>query len=158
MINQGKSTLRTISRWVFTLGLFYFVPLVAEGKECEMGKIGWGSAPITVMVQECFKNLDMASRRNWNAPIRPDIGFAQCSCVTDYIRGEYECQEDYSAHANEHPTNAAKTITKFSHQCIKNGAMGPEVKKAYEEDEQKSKNMKSPTEKKSPSWNDIINK
>ena len=115
MINQGKSTLRTISRWVFTLGLFYFVPLVAEGKECEMGKIGWGSAPITIMVQECYKNLDMASRRNWNAPIRPDFGIAQCACVTDYIRAEYKCQEDYSAHANEHPMNASKIITKFKH-------------------------------------------
>ena len=156
MINQGKSTLRTISRWVFTLGLFYFVPLVAEGKECEMGKIGWGSAPITIMVQECYKNLDMASRRNWNAPISPDFGIAQCACVTDYIRAEYKCQEDYSAHANEDALNASKVITKFSRQCIKDGAMGPEVKKAYEADEQE--NTSARPQENSPSWNDIINK
>ena len=121
-----------------------------------MWKIGWGSAPITIMVQECYKNLDMASRRNWNAPIRPDFGIAQCACVTDYIRAEYKCQEDYSAHANEHPMNASKIITKFSRQCIKDGAMGPEVKKAYEEDEQE--NTSAQPQEKSPSWNDIINK
>ncbi len=162
MVKETLNLLTKISRWLFTLGLFYFVPLIAEGKKCEQGPIGWGSAPITIIVQECYKKLDMISRQQWGAPIRPDFGLAQCACVVDYIRTEHFCQEDYNTFANENPNNAGIIITKYSEQCIKDGAMGPNVKKHYLENEQKNQEQQETStpkeEKKSPSWNDILNK
>ena len=66
----------------------------------------------------------------FNAPIVPHLGINQCVCITEKIRLQFECFEDYMVHVNTDPTGAL--LGQYSGDCIKEGAMGPEAKRAFE--------------------------
>ncbi len=165
MINEEIYNRLKISSLVFVLSLFYFVPIVAEGKEC-IFKRGWGSGPVAMMVQECFKNLNASSIQEFGAPVIPALGINQCSCVVDEMRIAYECQEDYMTFTNESPKNSYNFISELSKKCIMNGAMGPKVREELlrQLDNETTSNTKEPvieeskTTKSTPSWSDLINK
>ena len=133
-INQSPRWTK-ISKIILILVLFYLVPIHTQGedvKECDAKVLcGWASGPVTYMVNECFQAMNRASLKNWGAPIQPFLGMNQCSCVTDKIRKKYPCQEDYNKFATKSPGSSALLIQKMSVQCIKDGAMGEEARRAY---------------------------
>lgn len=108
---------------------------------------GWGSGPITHMVNECYNTMNSVSMRNWGAPIHPFLGLNQCACVTDKIRKQYPCQEQYQDVVNLGQSTAL--VKRFSRECILEGAMGDPAREAFiqAEEEEKQKSTDNATEK-----------
>tara|TARA_B100000959_G_C14479205_1_gene418477 strand:- start:169 stop:495 length:327 start_codon:yes stop_codon:yes gene_type:complete len=108
----------------------------------------------------------MNSIQNFGAPIIPVYGINQCVCLTDKIRREFECVEEYMNLVAKDVV--AEVLGEFSKQCILEGAMGEEARKAYigatketppNETVKPKEDLKKDTSGKNPkTWDDIINK
>ena len=177
MTNKESYNLQVkVARWITALLCFLMVPILADGKDkkCQY-PLNWSSGPVTFMVNECFKAMNKQSITSWGAPIQPFLGMNHCSCVTDAIRTDYPCQEDYSKFTLEGTSDVY--IAELSKKCILNGSMGDEVKKAYinlggdnaTTSDNKSNNIEIPMKvekspppveptKDQPTWGDLINK
>ena len=113
---------------------------------------GWGSGPITHMVNECYNTMNRVSVQQWGAPIHPFLGVNQCACVTDKIRKQYACQEQYQDVVNL--GQSTSIVKKFSRECILEGAMGDPAREAFiqaekeMEEAEKQKSTDNTTEKK----------
>ena len=121
--------MKQLSKLTIAVALL-LVPTVVSGKECPH-KLKYATAHVYNMVLQCFNHLNLNSLRMFNAPIVPHLGINQCVCITEKIRLEFECFEDYMKHVNEDPTGAL--LGKLSGDCIKEGAMGPDARRAYEQ-------------------------
>ena len=147
---------------------------ILKDKTCQH-KLKYSTADIYNMVSQCFDHLNLNSIQMFGAPIIPIFGVNQCVCITEKIRKEYECTEDYMAHVIA--GTAAEILGEYSKQCILEGAMGDEARKAYiggldnstkktppiekvptpKKDEVKNDQPKK--ENKNPiTWDDLINK
>ena len=165
--------MKQLSKLTIAVALL-LVPTVVSGKECPH-KLKYATAHVYNMVLQCFNHLNLNSLRMFNAPIVPHLGINQCVCITEKIRLQFECFEDYMIHVNTDPTGAL--LGQYSGECIKEGGMGPESKRAYEgalpdnstKVEPKSEpkydtpndtSTKEPKKEKkiSVSWDDLINK
>ena len=169
MRNLKQITRQRLNRLIIALALL-LVPTAIHGKTCE-DKLGYPTAAVHNLVQSCFNHLNMNSIQNFGAPIIPVYGINQCVCITDKIRREFECVEEYMNLVMKDVV--AEVLGEFSKQCILEGAMGEEARKAYigatKELEQKEtppnetvkpkEDLKKDTSGQKPkTWDDIINK
>jgi len=92
-------------------------------------KLKWPSIGIHGFVSECFQQLNMSSIQNFGVPIIPFIGINQCSCILDKIRQRFEYATDYMKEVRA--GKSGEIISKHAAECVIDGAMGDEVKKAY---------------------------
>ena len=158
-----------VKKLVIALALL-LVPTAVNSKTCE-DKLGYPTAAVYNLVQSCFQYLNMNSIQNFGAPIIPVLGINQCVCITDKIRRKIKCVEEYMDLVVKDVV--AEMLGEFSKQCILEGAMGEEARKAYigatKELEQKEtppnetvkpkEDLKKDTSGKKPkTWDDIINK
>ncbi len=177
MTNKERYNLQVkVARWITALLCFLMVPILADGKDKKcLHTLNWSSGPVTFMVNECFQAMNKQSIMNWGAPIQPFLGMNHCSCVTDAIRTDYPCQEDYSSYVLEGTSDVY--VAELSKKCILNGSMGDKVRKAYIDlggdnattSDNKSNNIEIPMKvekspppveptKDQPTWGDLINK
>ena len=142
---------------------------ILESKKCK-SKLKYTTGDLHNMVQQCFNHLNMNSIQMFGAPIIPVFGINQCVCITDKIRKDFECVEDYMIHVEQ--GTAGEILGKYSIQCILEGAMGEAARKAFlgaspdnatkkdtyppaiKEDSKKEKT----SNKKPVTWGDLINK
>ena len=107
----------------------------------------------------------------FNAPIVPHLGINQCVCITEKIRLKFECFEEYITYVNTDPTGVL--LGQYSIECIKEGAMGPDARKAFESNQSDNATKSEPKydtpndastkrpkkeNKNSITWDDLINK
>jgi len=141
---------------------------ILTSKTCE-DKLKYPTSAIYDMVQQCFNHLNMNSIQMFGAPIIPIFGINQCVCITNKIRLNYECMEDYMINVTD--GTAGEVLGEFSKQCIIEGAMGEAARKAYlgatdnatKKDTYppaiKDEPKKEKTSNKKPvTWDDLINK
>jgi len=155
-----------VKKLVIALALL-IVPTAVNSyeKTCE-DKLGYPTAAVHNLIQSCFQHLNMNSIQNFGAPIIPVYGINQCVCLTDKIRREFECVEEYMNLVAKDVV--AEVLGEFSKQCILEGAMGEEARKAYigatketppNETVKPKEDLKKDTSGKNPkTWDDIINK
>ena len=155
-----------VKKLVIALALL-IVPTAVNSyeKTCE-DKLGYPTAAVHNLIQSCFQHLNMNSIQNFGAPIIPVYGINQCVCLTDKIRREFECVEEYMNLVVKDVV--AEVLGEFSKQCILEGAMGEEARKAYigatketppNETVKPKEDLKKDTSGKNPkTWDDIINK
>ena len=165
--------MKQLSKLTIAVALL-LVPTVVSGKECPH-KLKYATAHVYNMVLQCFNHLNLNSLRMFNAPIVPHLGINQCVCITEKIRLQFECFEDYMVHVNTDPTGAL--LGQYSIECIKEGAMGPDARKAFESNQSdnatkteepkydspndastKEQEKENTDNKKSLGWGDLINK
>ena len=172
-MNLKQITRQSLNRLVIALALL-LVPTAVNSKTCE-DKLGYPTAAVYNLVQSCFQYLNMNSIQNFGAPIIPVLGINQCVCITDKIRRKIKCVEEYMDLVVKDVV--AEMLGEFSKQCILEGAMGDEARKAYiggmdnstkkiplleevptpKNDEVKNDQPKK--ENKNPiTWDDLINK
>ena len=166
MRNLKQITKQYLNRLVIALALL-IVPTAVNSyeKTCE-DKLGYPTAAVHNLIQSCFQHLNMNSIQNFGAPIIPVYGINQCVCLTDKIRREFECVEEYMNLVVKDVV--AEVLGEFSKQCILEGAMGEEARKAYigatketppNETVKPKEDLKKDTSGKNPkTWDDIINK
>ena len=135
---------------------------ILTSKTCE-DKLKYPTSAIYDMVQQCFNHLNMNSIQMFGAPIIPIFGINQCVCITNKIRLNYECMEDYMINVTD--GTAGEILGEFSKQCILEGAMGEAARKAYigastdNKTTEKEEKLKKNTGNKNPvTWDDLINK
>ena len=104
------------------------VPTTIESKTCE-DKLKYPTAAVHNLVQSCFQHLNMNSIQMFGAPIIPIYGINQCICITDKIRREIECVEEYMKLVAKELVS--EVLGEFSKQCILEGAMGEEARRAF---------------------------
>jgi hypothetical protein len=144
-------------------------PILDSKKTCK-SKLKYQSLALHNMIYQCFQHLNQNSINMFGAPMIPMFGFSQCACITDKIRTNYECAEDYmkSVESGE----VGEILGEYSKECIIEGAMGEAARQAYlgaTDNATKSKpnydvpndtSTKEPKkENKNPvTWDDLINK
>ena len=98
----------------------------------------------------------------FGAPIIPIFGINQCVCIADKIRRDHECLEDYMVKVLD--GTSPEILGEYSKECIVEGAMGEEARKAYlggidNKTIEKKEELKKDTSNKKPiTWDDLINK
>ena len=126
---QRLQIIRRVSKTILVLVLFYLVPIHAHGaNKCE-SKLKYKTLAIHTMVYQCFQHLNANSIQMFGAPMIPMLGFSQCSCITDKIRTNYECTEDYMKTVET--GTAGEILGEYSKECIIEGAMGDGARDAY---------------------------
>ena len=168
MRNLKQITKQRLNRLIIALALL-LVPTAVNSKTCE-DKLKYPTAALHNLVQSCFQHLNMNSIQMFGSPIIPIFGINQCVCITDKIRKDFECVEDYMIHVEQ--GTAGEILGKYSIQCILEGAMGEAARKAFlgaspdnatkkdtyppaiKEDSKKEKT----SNKKPVTWGDLINK
>ena len=147
---------------------------ILEGKTCR-DILKYPTAALHNMVQSCFQHLNINSIQMFGAPIIPIFGINQCVCIADKIRKDYECMEDYMDKVLD--GTSQEILGAYSVQCILEGAMGENARRAYlGETDNATKNTYPPaieeetpkikpevfekdTNSKKPiTWDDLINK
>ena len=160
MRNLKQITKQRLNRLIIALALL-LVPTAVNSKTCE-DKLKYPTAALHNLVQSCFQHLNMNSIQMFGAPIIPIFGINQCICITDKIRREFECVEEYMNLVVK--DLVSEVLGEFSIQCILEGAMGDAARKAYlgETDnktiEEKEELKKDTSNKKPITWDDLINK
>ena len=130
-------------------------------KTCE-DNLKYPTAALHNMVQSCFQHLNMNSIQMFGAPIIPIFGINQCVCIADKIRRGHECLEDYMVKVLD--GTSPEILGEYSKECIVEGAMGEEARKAYlggidNKTIEKKEELKKDTSNKKPiTWDDLINK
>ena len=168
MRNLKQITKQHLNKLTIALALL-LVPTTIESKTCE-DKLKYPTAAVHNLVQSCFQHLNMNSIQMFGAPIIPVFGINQCICITDKIRREIECVEEYmKLVAKELVT---EVLGEFSKQCILEGAMGDGARKAFlnaipdnstkeapkKEAPKKEAPKKDTSNQKPITWDDLINK
>lgn len=143
-------------------------PILDSKKTCK-SKLKYQSLALHNMIYQCFQHLNQNSINMFGAPIIPMLGFSQCACITDKIRTNYECAEDYmkSVESGE----VGEILGEYSKECIVEGAMGKAARDAYlgalkknplpvePKNEETKNNLPKKTNKESKvTWDDLINK
>ena len=162
MRNLKQITRQRLNRLIIALALL-LVPTAIHSKTCE-DKLKYPTAALHNLVQSCFQHLNMNSIQMFGSPIIPIFGINQCICITDKIRREFECVEEYMHLVVKDVVS--KVLGEFSIQCILEGAMGDEARKAYiggmdnstKETPPKEEFKKDTSNQKPITWDDLINK
>ena len=173
MRNLKQITKQRLNRLIIA-SAFLLVPTIIESKTCE-SDLKYETAALHNMVQSCFNHLNMNSINMFGAPIIPIFGINQCVCIADKIRKDYECMEDYMDKVLD--GTSQEILGAYSVQCILEGAMGENARRAYlGETDNATKNTYPPaieeetpkikpevfekdTNSKKPiTWDDLINK
>ena len=161
MKNLKQITKQRLNRLIIALALL-LVPTAIESKEC-LSTLKYETSAIYNMVTACFQHLNMNSMQMFGLPIIPIHGLNQCACITTKIRINFECAEDYTVLVEA--DQAGPVLGEYSGQCILEGAMGEEARKAYigastdnKTIEKEEKLKKNTGNKKPVTWDDLINK
>ena len=127
MRNLKQITKQRLNRLIIALALL-LVPTAVNSKTCE-DKLKYPTAALHNLVQSCFQHLNMNSIQMFGAPIIPIFGINQCVCIADKIRRDHECLEDYMVKVLD--GTSPEILGEYSKECIVEGAMGEEARKAY---------------------------
>lgn len=159
--NLKQITKLHLSSLIIVLALL-LVPTAIQSKTCE-SKLKYATSSLYNMVTQCFQHLNMNSVRMFGFPMIPVHGLNQCACITDKIRLDNECAEDYITAVES--GNSGNLMLEYNKQCILEGAMGEAARKAYigastdNKTIEKEEKFKKNTGNKNPvTWDDLINK
>ena len=104
-----------------------FVLLVTGSTTFASEKPKWSSQTIYMMMTQCYQIMNQSFIVNFGVPVIPQLGLNQCACVNDKIHMKFDTENIY---AMTPPDQITKTINGFSEECILEGAMGEEARKA----------------------------
>ena len=128
-----RKNLKQLSK--LTIGLVFLLMLtianantIVDTKK-DQPELKWLSIGIHGFISECYQYLNMSSMQNFGAPIIPFLGISQCSCVLDKIRLRFEYATEYMKEVTA--GKSGEIIGEHAVECIIEGAMGDDAKKAY---------------------------
>jgi hypothetical protein len=128
-----RRNLKQLSK--LTIGLVFLLMLtianantIVDTKK-DQPKPKWPSIGIHGFVSECYQQLNMSSIQNFGVPVIPFLGLNQCSCILDKIRLRFEHATEYMKEVRA--GKSGEIISGHAVECVIEGAMGEELKKAY---------------------------
>ncbi len=139
-----KMILTELNKILLYLIIIFLIPFISVAESPK-----WKSASIFFMMQECYNTINNAVIKKFGTPVIPYIGINQCSCMNDKIRINYPLESEYRKLTVKQIENL---IMKYTGDCIVEGAMGPDAKRAYEEGQKNEKAGKKSESSRSNDW------